>query len=280
MPEAGFVPATPGQTAEVAKRMHRSAASPVGAAARSAMQHGVQACITRAAGGAPAQPADAADLVPASTATASASMVSNVQQFASEQSQQMQQQRQQQTQSSVQGPQKDRIIVLADPAALDAARVASSQLATTTSAQLARMSLAGGDGTPRHVSSACQAPSTRSSADQAAVEDEDTTSEPDAASLARRAAQPWADQGLPRWLWKYWLLRHTLFSRFGEGVALDEEGWYSVTPEAIARYWSPLNAARELTGQSSVSYLAMSSPPDASKPLTQPRRPDCAAVTS
>ena len=67
--------------------------------------------------------------------------------------------------------------------------------------------------------------------------------EPDIAQLARRAAQPWAMQGLPRWLWKYWLQRYTLFSRFDEGVALDEEGWYSVTPEAIARHVSPADAS-------------------------------------
>lgn len=33
---------------------------------------------------------------------------------------------------------------------------------------------------------------------------------------------------------KYWLQRHHLFSRYDEGVKLDEEGWYSVTPEEIA----------------------------------------------
>lgn len=33
---------------------------------------------------------------------------------------------------------------------------------------------------------------------------------------------------------KYWGQRYRYFSRFDEGVGLDEEGWYSVTPEAIA----------------------------------------------
>ncbi|KAL3721182.1 hypothetical protein ACJRO7_005925 [Eucalyptus globulus] len=33
---------------------------------------------------------------------------------------------------------------------------------------------------------------------------------------------------------KYWLQRYRLFSRYDEGVELDEEGWYSVTPEEIA----------------------------------------------
>ena len=49
-------------------------------------------------------------------------------------------------------------------------------------------------------------------------------------------AQGWQMQALPRKLWKYWLQRYTLFSRFDEGVKMDEEGWYSVTPEAVARY--------------------------------------------
>eukprot|EP00850_Spirogloea_muscicola_P009836 SM000056S17954 [mRNA] locus=s56:291023:295295:+ [translate_table: standard] len=33
---------------------------------------------------------------------------------------------------------------------------------------------------------------------------------------------------------KYWKQRYRLFSRFDEGILLDEEGWFSVTPEAIA----------------------------------------------
>lgn len=33
---------------------------------------------------------------------------------------------------------------------------------------------------------------------------------------------------------KYWSQRHRLFSRFDEGVQLDTEGWYSITPEVIA----------------------------------------------
>nr|CAH8867038.1 unnamed protein product [Trichobilharzia regenti] len=34
---------------------------------------------------------------------------------------------------------------------------------------------------------------------------------------------------------KYWKRRYDLFERFDEGVQLDEESWYSVTPECIAR---------------------------------------------
>nr|KYP35684.1 Trimethylguanosine synthase [Cajanus cajan] len=35
---------------------------------------------------------------------------------------------------------------------------------------------------------------------------------------------------------KYWCQRYTLFSRYDDGVKMDEEGWFSVTPEAIAQY--------------------------------------------
>ncbi|GAB4852177.1 hypothetical protein Ancab_016367 [Ancistrocladus abbreviatus] len=35
---------------------------------------------------------------------------------------------------------------------------------------------------------------------------------------------------------KYWCQRYLLFSRFDHGVKMDEEGWFSVTPEPIARH--------------------------------------------
>lgn len=35
---------------------------------------------------------------------------------------------------------------------------------------------------------------------------------------------------------KYWAQRHRLFSRFDEGIRLDREGWFSVTPERIAEH--------------------------------------------
>ncbi|KAF7830619.1 Trimethylguanosine synthase [Senna tora] len=35
---------------------------------------------------------------------------------------------------------------------------------------------------------------------------------------------------------KYWCQRYSLFSRFDHGIKMDEEGWFSVTPEAIARH--------------------------------------------
>jgi len=35
-------------------------------------------------------------------------------------------------------------------------------------------------------------------------------------------------------LFKYWKKRHLLFSEFEKGIQLDEESWYSVTPEIIS----------------------------------------------
>ncbi|KAG5230890.1 trimethylguanosine synthase [Salix suchowensis] len=35
---------------------------------------------------------------------------------------------------------------------------------------------------------------------------------------------------------KYWCQRYTLFSRFDDGIRMDEEGWFSVTPESLAKH--------------------------------------------
>ncbi|OQV17442.1 Trimethylguanosine synthase [Hypsibius exemplaris] len=37
-------------------------------------------------------------------------------------------------------------------------------------------------------------------------------------------------------MWKYWFQRYRLFSRYDEGVLMDEESWFSVTPERIAEH--------------------------------------------
>ncbi|XP_076282031.1 trimethylguanosine synthase 1 isoform X1 [Lasioglossum baleicum] len=39
-----------------------------------------------------------------------------------------------------------------------------------------------------------------------------------------------------RALMKYWLKRYRLFSKFDQGIKLDQESWYSVTPEKVAEY--------------------------------------------
>ena len=35
---------------------------------------------------------------------------------------------------------------------------------------------------------------------------------------------------------KFWAQRRRLFTRFDEGIELDKESWYSITPEAIANH--------------------------------------------
>ncbi|KAK3029447.1 hypothetical protein RJ639_037732 [Escallonia herrerae] len=35
---------------------------------------------------------------------------------------------------------------------------------------------------------------------------------------------------------KYWCQRYLLFSKFDDGIIMDEEGWFSVTPEPIAKH--------------------------------------------
>ncbi|PIA46019.1 hypothetical protein AQUCO_01600351v1 [Aquilegia coerulea] len=43
-----------------------------------------------------------------------------------------------------------------------------------------------------------------------------------------------AVEGVSPLVEKYWFQRYNLFSRFDEGIRMDEEGWFSVTPEEIA----------------------------------------------
>jgi trimethylguanosine synthase len=45
---------------------------------------------------------------------------------------------------------------------------------------------------------------------------------------------------------KYWYQRYRLFSRFDQGIILDREGWYSVTPEVIAEHIASRCAGRVL----------------------------------
>lgn len=42
---------------------------------------------------------------------------------------------------------------------------------------------------------------------------------------------------------KYWAQRYRLFSRFDQGVRLDAEGWFSVTPEVLAQHHAARLAA-------------------------------------
>jgi hypothetical protein len=43
---------------------------------------------------------------------------------------------------------------------------------------------------------------------------------------------------------RYWYQRKRLFSRYDEGVWMDKESWYSVTPEGIARHLAQTLSSR------------------------------------
>jgi trimethylguanosine synthase len=64
---------------------------------------------------------------------------------------------------------------------------------------------------------------------------------------------------------KYWAQRYRLFSKYSEGIVLDEEGWYSATPELIAahlaeRIWKSLNAPQAAPSKSHRSKKAFLAP--------------------
>jgi hypothetical protein len=46
---------------------------------------------------------------------------------------------------------------------------------------------------------------------------------------------------------RYWHQRYRLFSRYDEGIWMDKEAWYSVTPEGIARHLAKF-IAHKITG--------------------------------
>ncbi|KAI3861738.1 hypothetical protein MKX03_036774 [Papaver bracteatum] len=43
-------------------------------------------------------------------------------------------------------------------------------------------------------------------------------------------------EACPADMMKYWCQRYSLFSRFDDGIKMDREGWFSVTPELLAQY--------------------------------------------
>ncbi|XP_068604882.1 trimethylguanosine synthase [Brachionichthys hirsutus] len=55
-------------------------------------------------------------------------------------------------------------------------------------------------------------------------------------SKLKRNRQIPAEMATDKDLTKYWAQRYRLFSRFDEGIRLDREGWFSVTPEKIAEH--------------------------------------------
>ncbi|VFQ77242.1 unnamed protein product [Cuscuta campestris] len=47
---------------------------------------------------------------------------------------------------------------------------------------------------------------------------------------------PFTNEGFHRSLSKYWCQRYSLFTKYDEGIQMDEEGWFSVTPEPLAKH--------------------------------------------
>lgn len=54
---------------------------------------------------------------------------------------------------------------------------------------------------------------------------------------------------------KYWAQRHRFFSRYDQGIQLDAEGWYSVTPQVIAEHIAEQIVARHATGDGKLTVL-------------------------
>ncbi|KAG9147102.1 hypothetical protein Leryth_005356 [Lithospermum erythrorhizon] len=55
-------------------------------------------------------------------------------------------------------------------------------------------------------------------------------------SHAERLLSNASEESISPIISKYWSQRYTLFSRFNDGIIMDEEGWFSVTPELIAKH--------------------------------------------
>lgn len=51
---------------------------------------------------------------------------------------------------------------------------------------------------------------------------------------SKKAVGVKGEEGLIPLVKKYWVQRYDLFLRYDEGIKMDEEGWFSVTPEQIA----------------------------------------------
>ena len=63
-----------------------------------------------------------------------------------------------------------------------------------------------------------------------------TPSEPDVDLESNRRSSEQTDPNYSPRINKYWVQRYRLFSRYDEGILMDEEAWYSVTPEKIAQH--------------------------------------------
>ncbi|KAK9728039.1 putative diacylglycerol O-acyltransferase tgs1 [Basidiobolus ranarum] len=78
-----------------------------------------------------------------------------------------------------------------------------------------------------------------SSSEEDSSSSEDDSSSSDDSSSEEEIAKPivqYTRETIPKHLMKYWNQRFKYFSKFTEGIHMDEEGWYSVTPEKIATH--------------------------------------------
>ena len=51
--------------------------------------------------------------------------------------------------------------------------------------------------------------------------------------------------GLSQQVAKYWMQRYSLWSRYDAGVVMDEEGWFSVTPEVVALHHAGAGSGKD-----------------------------------
>ena len=66
-------------------------------------------------------------------------------------------------------------------------------------------------------------------------------------------------------LLRYWVQRYSLWSKFDQGVLMDAEGWYSATPEVLAKHHAgtpfphPLQTSAARSNWPRISFLEQDS---------------------
>ncbi|ORY01528.1 hypothetical protein K493DRAFT_92150 [Basidiobolus meristosporus CBS 931.73] len=79
--------------------------------------------------------------------------------------------------------------------------------------------------------------SDESSSEESSSDSSEESSSDSSAEASLEEAKPivqYTRDTIPKHMLKYWNQRFKYFSKFNEGIQMDEEGWYSVTPEKIA----------------------------------------------
>eukprot|EP00501_MAST-03F_sp_TOSAG23-6_P000582 GSMAST32.ASY1.ANO1.603.1 assembled CDS len=62
----------------------------------------------------------------------------------------------------------------------------------------------------------------------------EVTKQPRSSAIENSTPNPYRQDSV---LDKYWVQRYRYFSKFDQGIQMDNEGWYSVTPEKIVRLY-------------------------------------------